>query len=418
MEKQSGLYNSIDNNIDVIDIIPFRDEYNIEINSNTVTINGIDNMNNPHYLPNGEYHFSASSVANSSNQPYLAFNNDVQSFWQCDFSGNTDNTISKTYNSYSQNPYQLVSYDKTISPYVGGGDDTNTWTTLINGSQVNGEWLQVQLPYSVYLYEYNILTPSNGSSPFLFAVVGSNDGVNWKYVDQQNAANKDDINTSYRVNSTEKFSYFRLIITEIVGDNPYIQILRWKLKGGTHLNVMVENEQPTQITSVIDIALSTSDFNPIVTNSIGYGVVTQPIGTMGNIRATNAYVPIPTTFGDIIATTIPQKTIKASTTTNPINSIPVTSKSASKIEQFTSLSTENIDKNNGYTPIDKNIKNLDLGYNSNISNTSTSSSNNNSINRYDNVITSLYNDDPIIYISITLGVLTISLYMIYLTKNK
>lgn len=406
MEKYSGLYGSKNNKI--IDIIPFSDEYNIHLNSNTVMINGIDNMNNSQYLPNGTYHFSASSTASLDKQPYMAFDNSLNSFWQCDFSGNTDKTINKTYTSYKQNPYNTVSYDHTISPYVGGGDDTNTWTTVINGNQINGEWLQVQLPSSVYLYTYDILTPTGASSPFLFAVVGSKDGVEWSYIDQQTTANDNVKNNtmSYNVNSTQKFYYYRLIITEIIGNNPYIQILKWKLKGGTHLNVMLNNEPTTHTTSITQYVSDSSSSGP--TSS-------TPLNTTRTTHTT--------------ATTSTTATTTQQPTRNPTlrNTIAITT--PPRIETFTSLSRsmETTKSNGGYMlssndnkpvayPLNTEIitvrddiedrNDIDLGYNSNICITSSIDDD------------TLYNDDPIIYISITLGVITISLYMLYLTKNK
>jgi hypothetical protein len=85
------------------------------------------------------------------------------------------------------------------------------------------------------------------------------DGINWNYIDQQNEAVSyfDDANNvnvmTFNVNSTDKYSYFRLVITEISKYTSFIQICSWSIIGGTKLKKMAEwesrNTKPIQTTT-------------------------------------------------------------------------------------------------------------------------------------------------------------------------
>lgn len=219
-------------------VIPLSEKDSGKINSNTSTVSGVNNKNILLYFPNGKYIFTASSTANVNSSPYMAFDGDLTTFWQCNTKGN----------NYKTDPYKLGNYLDNTSPYVGGGDSATTWTTTINGIDVGGEWLQVQIPYATYVHQYSIYTPIQSSYPYLFTVVGSNDGVTWNYIDQQNeamsyfdVANSVNVMT-FKVNSTDKYSYFRLVITEISKYTPFIQICSWSIIGGTKLKNITEME--------------------------------------------------------------------------------------------------------------------------------------------------------------------------------
>lgn len=215
-----------------------------QINSNSSKVTGVDNRNIPLYFPNGTYLFSASSTANINTAPYMAFDNNFSSYWQCDFAGNGDNTVTRSYNDYKTNPYALDNYVDNTAPYVGGGDKTNKWSTKVNGVDVHGEWLQLQIPFAAYVHQYSIYTPIGSSWPFMFVMVGSNDGLTWSYVDQQNEVtsyydNGKNANVmTYNVNSVEKFSFLRLVATELSRSTPFIQICGWNIIGGTHREKM------------------------------------------------------------------------------------------------------------------------------------------------------------------------------------
>jgi hypothetical protein len=122
--------------------------------------------------------------------------------------------------------------------YVGGGTDSNTWKTIINNNNILGEWIQIQIPYKLYLDNYSLLshpiineysTVSNTpeilkkNCPKQFYLLGSNNGVNWNIIDQRNLLNVPmDLNkpTTYYVNNRNGYSYFRLVINQLFkGDN-------------------------------------------------------------------------------------------------------------------------------------------------------------------------------------------------------
>jgi hypothetical protein len=202
----------------------------------TTLISGIDNKGIIKYTPNGNYIVTASSYASSSTLPYMAFNGSDTNYWQCDYNGTTYD-INKKYPIYTTDSFN----GKNPSTYQGGGAQANTWTTSIGNVSFLGEWLQIQLPYSIFLYNYTIKTPNftiNSTFPTRFAVVGSNDGTTWEYIDQQNV--KTPVSNSkptrvYNINSTKAYSYFRLIISEMPNAAKNIAIKQWNLNGVTEL---------------------------------------------------------------------------------------------------------------------------------------------------------------------------------------
>jgi len=199
-------------------------------------IAGIDNKGIDNYTPNGTYKVTASSYANVNASPYMAFNGSDANYWQCDYNGTSDD-VKKKYPKYNTDPFN----GKNPSTYQGGGTQTNTWTTTVGTVSLLGEWLQVQLPYSIFLYSYSIKTPNytvNSTFPKRFTILGSNDGSLWEYVDQQNV--KTPVLNSkpsrvYNINSTKSYSYFRLVISEMPNEAKTIMIKQWNMNGVTTL---------------------------------------------------------------------------------------------------------------------------------------------------------------------------------------
>ena len=148
--------------------------------------------------------------------------------------------------------------------------------------KIAGEWLQIQLPKGkpVYLFRYKIsvprppnnnyvypptdktipnqpLPPPKENSSFFpktFVVVGSKDGNSWFYVDQQTFIEPPDIsgvtglgypNLNYKkgyrkdpldnnaivfdINSVNRYTYYRIIITELFPGMTAAQISQWQL---------------------------------------------------------------------------------------------------------------------------------------------------------------------------------------------
>ena len=114
-----------------------------------------------------------------------------------------------------------------LSPlvYNASGVYTGSNSTVTSGVTVYGEWLQLQIPYFLYITSYQIHTnaPSAGSTwnqyfTKSFYLCASNDGVTWTTID-----NKTNVTTNtngmnyYTVPTAIKigYKYFRLIGTQV-----------------------------------------------------------------------------------------------------------------------------------------------------------------------------------------------------------
>jgi len=233
------------NPLPLIQVLPLQN--GAVLTSNNTQVAGIDTKSIKDYQPNGSYITSASSMANDDNQPYKAFNGSRQSYWQCDYNNNPNYASYKVgYPKYRQDPFNSAQ----PSSYQGGGDPSNKWSTQIgdggNKAFLSGEWIQIQLPYSIYLYKYSIMTPAYNNNissfPTKFAVVGSTDGKTWNYIDQHNLSpdelpKQSQPMKTININSTNKFSYFRLIISEMSQGMNIVRINQWNLFGITYVSV-------------------------------------------------------------------------------------------------------------------------------------------------------------------------------------
>uniref|UniRef100_A0A6C0JI05 F5/8 type C domain-containing protein n=1 Tax=viral metagenome TaxID=1070528 RepID=A0A6C0JI05_9ZZZZ len=233
------------NNIAPIQLVPFTDNDILFTSSKlTVTKPIVDNSFN--YSHMGDYVVSASSFKNDTCAPFHAFNNLSTSYWETDSSGNADfNNQSSEQRSYSaayiQNPYSNSTMAN--SSYQGGGLKANNWSTMVGQNPIQGEWLQITLPSQqpIFLYKYSILTPVPVGGimtfPSKFMVVGSSDGVNWDYVDQQNLSTPRDTSDGkpvvFNLNVTKNYNYYRLIVSEMFKQNSVLRINEWALYGTT-----------------------------------------------------------------------------------------------------------------------------------------------------------------------------------------
>lgn len=282
---------------EVKQVIPLPN--NLKLTSSTTVITDIkevDSNNNiiPKYYPNGSYKVTSSStisLSNSTNMPFNIFNGaDSKNFWQTDVSGGTNknggdtsNTLLYNYPAYTQNAYNSSinskgDVSKLTAPYQGGGDVTkNTWSTTVDRIDIPGEWVQIQLPYSVYLKEYSIKTPdrvvtgkhtSKLTFPRKFMVVGSSDGNIWHYVDQR-IIDPTSTTTSetFNITTTKPYSYFRLIVSVMAYDMSSLAISSWGLKGTTILPTYTGEHQMTTQKKSGFMTLSRA----IEVSDIGYG---------------------------------------------------------------------------------------------------------------------------------------------------
>ena len=163
----------------------------------------------------GRYTIKTSSYYNNYTQGFNAFNDDINDYWECDNVDN-NNTESKGDSTYTQSPYSGI----IPSSYLGGGSDNNTFSTKEgpnkNKTEIPGEWIEIKIPYQIYLTNFSITTPTfsaTNSFPKKFTLVSSNDGNSWDYVDQY-LINNDDMPSqnsptkTFSVTSYNKFSYF------------------------------------------------------------------------------------------------------------------------------------------------------------------------------------------------------------------
>jgi len=219
---------------DIVQVLPLPDDKYLFANKQGIT--GIDNKNIPKYTPNGEYEIKASSTA-PGKEPYFIANEDDRDYWEC----KTKTT------GYSQSPY-LTSDENTSSPYQGGGSVETTWTTPVtnndNVANVRGEWIQVRIPFNTYIQKYGITTPSytaNNTFPMSIMLVGSNDENEWKQLDIHKLEkdelpgfpNGGSVSKTIEINSTEKFSYFRLIILLMGPNTDKVRINKFEIHGTT-----------------------------------------------------------------------------------------------------------------------------------------------------------------------------------------
>jgi len=201
-----------------------------------VVVPVIDNSYN--YNHTGIYKVSSSSFSTTYNVAYYAFDGDATTFWQTDFSGNSIQKGSKQ--PYTQNSY--IKSKNGPSTYQGGGTLSSVWTTKVATiGNIQGEWLQIQIPSPIYLSSYTIKTPSTDINTFPqgFLIVGSKNGSDWQFVDERVFKTKeiDDISNTntFDIVSTQSYSYFRLIVTSLFQNNSTVAISEWSLFGVPHL---------------------------------------------------------------------------------------------------------------------------------------------------------------------------------------
>ena len=246
------------NQVQEVTIIPLPD--NNQMTSDNPTISGIADNGIVKYTPNGKYEITASSFSFGKN-PYNACNDD-DNYWECNkqMAGSSD---------YGRDPYNKSQIGN--SPYLGGdtsGSGDNTFTTSIGVSgskrtaQVRGEWIQVHIPYKAYLQNYRIETPNETYSTFptKFVLVGSNDGTEWTQLDQRNLPLSDlTVNNNivtqkmFDINTTDKYSYFRLIVNGMGPKMSTIRINKFRLVGTTMISSNPNVETFVTLTRSIEI---------------------------------------------------------------------------------------------------------------------------------------------------------------------
>ena len=196
-------------------------------NSNTATITG-ETLS----YRNGTYIASSSSSApNSGDTNYLPYNslNLTSTYWD---SGNS------TYSSGS---------------YVGSVSTSN----IVGSSAINGEWIQIKLPYLLLLKNISFLSRQDGSYivrlPVSMVILGSNDGNIWNILYSQTsrpytfASYTNVINIS---GVTTAYSYLRLIIRSIESDATSTSVIIQQLNYGGDI---YSNSYSSSVSTMADV---------------------------------------------------------------------------------------------------------------------------------------------------------------------
>lgn len=198
---------------------------------------------------NGAYLASSSSSESNRTLPFNAFNGNNNRPWVSGKEGVSD---------YLQNPYN----GGDPSTFVGGGKITNTWNTIADNKDIQGEWIQIELPYKIFLSKYTFLTANsseyyNGKNyPKLFYLLGSNDGVRFFNLDQQHLTEMPsnlDIPSEYNLNANKSYNIFRLVINQIFSGS-YVSIAQLNIMG--YQNIVVNQEAFT--------GLNYSSYQPVI----------------------------------------------------------------------------------------------------------------------------------------------------------
>ena len=143
----------------------------------------------------GKYVAKASSesiVRGSSLRAIMAFDNNEKTLWR---------TAGCCGNGYQRDPYNW-------GKYVGGGKPNNYFkTATITGEQIDGEWIEIKIPYKLQATRYTLLTATDccpNRFPTKFTLLGANDGSVWTVLDKRDI----DVNPSgkYNVNEPIKFN--------------------------------------------------------------------------------------------------------------------------------------------------------------------------------------------------------------------
>jgi hypothetical protein len=192
--------------------------------SNSVTIPS--NFVSPEYV--GSYTITESSSASSGDIGVNLFkntplsSNDGTSYypiWHCAYvgSGNGKN--------YDRQPYANASgIYQGATGYIFTTPYYKTANSTYYSSGFAGEWVQIKLPFKMKLTGYSHRTrymniATLGRNPSYYDIFGSNDGIIWYIVDDQQTAsttlNTINIDTSTYPDAKHGYSYFRWVINKI-----------------------------------------------------------------------------------------------------------------------------------------------------------------------------------------------------------
>jgi hypothetical protein len=119
------------------------------------------------------------------------------------------------------------------------GAYTGTVSTTISGSNVLGEWLQIELPHPIRLTRYSLLSRRTNSnqSASTWRIAGSNDSNTWIEVDSESGITgwvADVAKTFIATNATVAYKYYRMVTTQVQNPSDWHWVQReWMLYDDT-----------------------------------------------------------------------------------------------------------------------------------------------------------------------------------------
>jgi hypothetical protein len=145
------------------------------VNSDNNTLS-VSNVTPQFSILMGKYVAKSSSesiVRGSSLRAIMAFDNNKKTLWR---------TAGCCGNGYQRDPYNW-------GKYIGGGNPNNYFrTATITGQQIDGEWIEIKMPYKLQATRYTLLTATECCPrrfPTKFTVLGANDGSGWTVLDKR-----------------------------------------------------------------------------------------------------------------------------------------------------------------------------------------------------------------------------------------
>jgi len=250
-----------------IQVIPPPDSFT----NNTIYVNNLTDADKS--FQNGLYLATCSSYSDSSHNAFHSFDGSSNTYWRSGAINGNLNSESKT--------YLRAAYNGMVPSSFVGGSDTLYWNTLVGNEKYYGEWIQIQIPYSVYLAEYSI---TSANFPRKFVFLGSNDGFTWTLLDKQSltSAPSADSTISYIAKSIIKYSYFRLVISQLF-QGTTTTITELNIKGNNNLLL---NIKPTESFSNMNY----QSYNEQKLTSTEYiSSVKMPCGSCGGYKPYSNY---------------------------------------------------------------------------------------------------------------------------------
>jgi len=126
-------------------------------------------------------------------------------------------------------------------------------TTTISGISTAGSWIQIQLPTSIILKQYQILPRAGyltNQAPISWKIAGSIDGSTWIFIDQRtNITNW--VNNTYNTfitTNTYNLNYYRIVISNVASGNT-VAFGEWKLFADIPLPTTAREYPPLSMTA-------------------------------------------------------------------------------------------------------------------------------------------------------------------------